>query len=174
MARHLWPGMNVGLGGDDKNVDEVINQVMITRGMLPQSKGAVHWSIAALITHEKLRKGLLDGPYKNQAIVPPSAWLDNKKPQKPIVTVVPNGSLLNIQFNHPNVSDVFRWVVYTKYGDKWSYRILNKKDKFLAVNTSIETTNGKGKNLLTAFAVTAIDRTGNESDFFEYKMGEPQ
>lgn len=174
MARHLWPGMNVGLGGDDKNVDEVINQVMTTRGMLPQSKGAVHWSIAALITHEKLRKGLLDGPYKTQAIVPPSAWLDNKKPQKPIVTVVPNGSLLNIQFNHPNISDVFRWVVYTKYGDKWSYRILNKKDKFLAVNASIEAVNGKVKNLLMAFAVTAIDRTGNESDFFEYKMGETQ
>lgn len=172
ISRHLWPGMSIGQGGDDKNVDEVINQIMIARGMLPQSKGAVHWSIAALITHEKLRKGLIEGPYKKQAIVPASPWLSHKKPQKPIVTVVPNGTLLNIQFNHPNIYDVFRWVVYTKYGDKWSYRILNKNDKFLAVNASIEAINGKDKNVLTAFGVTAVDRTGNESDFFEYKIGE--
>lgn len=163
-GRHLWPGMNIGLGGDDKNVDEVINQLMITRGMLPQSKGAVHWSIAALITHEKLRQGLLDGPYKNEALVPASPWLDDKKPEQPIVTVAPSQTQLRINFDHPKIKDVFRWVVYMKHGDKWTYRIMNRNDRFLDV------TMGKDKNLLTALGVTAVDRTGNESEFREYKI----
>lgn len=167
--RHLWPGMNVGLGGDEKNVDEVINQVMITRGMLPQSKGAVYWSIAALVKHELLRKGLLSGPYQKQAIVPPSKWLDHKKPKKPNVTISPSGNALQVKWDHPQKGDVFRWVVYYKYGNKWNYRIMNRKDSSLDLFTSV--TNGKEKNNLTAYGVTAIDRTGNESEFYDYKIG---
>jgi hypothetical protein len=68
--------MNVGLGGDEKDSDEVVNQIMITRGMLPDSKGAVHWSIGPLIKHPDLSKALLAGPYKNPALVPSSPWLD--------------------------------------------------------------------------------------------------
>lgn len=166
--RHLWPGMSVGLGGDDKNVDEIINQIMITRGMVPQSKGAVHWSIAALVTHQKLREGLISGPYKNQALVPSSPWLDHKKPEKPIITVVPSDNSLRVQFNHAKIADVFRWVVYYKYDNKWSYRIMNRNEKFLDVLTS--TTVGKSKPVLTGISVTAIDRTGNESEFYHYNM----
>ncbi|RZL46922.1 MAG: hypothetical protein EOP00_13500 [Pedobacter sp.] len=169
-GRHLWPGMNVGLGGDEKNVDEVINQVMISRGMLPQSKGAVYWSIAALVTHEKLRKGLTDGPYQKQAIVPSSAWLDNKKPEKPKVTMLPAGNMWQIRWEHPDKNDVFRWVIYYKYGNKWNYRVLSRKESALDFLTSVTAPNGKDKNILTAFSVTAVDRTGNESEFVEYEI----
>lgn len=172
-GRHLWPGMNVGLGGDDKNVDEVINQIMITRGMMPNSKGALHWSIAALVKHEKLRQGLLDGPYQKQALVPTSAWLDNKAPQKPIVTVAPKDSLWQIRWNHPEIKDVFKWVVYFKYGEKWSYKIMNRKDVMLDILVAINRgTTGKDKIPLAAFGVTAVDRTGNESEFVEHKIGQ--
>ncbi len=172
-GRHLWPGMNVGLGGDDKNVDEVINQIMITRGMMPNSKGALHWSIAALVKHEKLRQGLLDGPYQKQALVPTSAWLDNKAPQKPIVTVAPKDSLWQIRWNHPEIKDVFKWVVYFKYGEKWSYKIMNRKDAMLDILVAINRgATGKDKIPLAAFGVTAVDRTGNESEFVEHKIGQ--
>ena len=172
-GRHLWPGMNIGLGGDDKNVDEVINQIMITRGMMPNSKGALHWSIAALVKHEKLRQGLLDGPYQKQALVPTSAWLDNKAPQKPIVTVAPKDSLWQIRWNHPEIKDVFKWVVYFKYGEKWSYKIMNRKDAMLDILVAINRgTTGKDKIPLAAFGVTAVDRTGNESEFVEHKIGQ--
>ncbi|WP_379085264.1 glycoside hydrolase family 10 protein [Pedobacter sp. UC225_65] len=172
-GRHLWPGMNVGLGGDDKNVDEVINQIIMTRGMMPNSKGALHWSIAALVKHEKLRQGLLDGPYQKQALVPTSAWLDNKAPQKPIVTVAPKDSLWQIRWNHPEIKDVFKWVVYFKYGEKWSYKIMNRKDAMLDILVAINRgTTGKDKIPLAAFGVTAVDRTGNESEFVEHKIGQ--
>jgi uncharacterized lipoprotein YddW (UPF0748 family) len=171
-GRHLWPGMNIGLGGDDKNVDEVINQIMITRGMMPNSKGALHWSIAALVKHEKLRQGLLDGPYQKQALVPTSDWLDNKAPQKPIVTIAPKDSLWQIRWNHPEANDVFKWVVYFKYGEKWSYKIMNRKDAMLETLVAINRGTSKDKIPLAAFGVTAVDRTGNESEFVEHKIGQ--
>ncbi len=168
-GRHLWPGMNVGLGGDDKNVDEVINQVMITRGMLPKSKGAVYWSIAALVKHEKLRKGLIEGPYQMQALVPKSAWLGHQKPKKPLVEVKLIDSLFMVKLSQPKENNVFRWVVYYKYGEKWAYRILNRNEKSFTLTNSIPTANGKSKNMLKLIRVSAIDRLGNESDCYEYK-----
>jgi uncharacterized lipoprotein YddW (UPF0748 family) len=121
-GRHLWPGMNIGHGGDDKNVDEVINQIMITRGITPNSKGALHWSIAGLIKHEKIRQGLLDGPYQKQAITPVSDWLDKVSPKNPTATVAVTDTLAQITWTHPEKTDVFKWVVYFKYGEKWSYK----------------------------------------------------
>ncbi|RZJ63705.1 MAG: hypothetical protein EOO47_28105, partial [Flavobacterium sp.] len=169
-GRHLWPGMNISLGGDDKNVDEIVNQIMITRGIVPQSKGAVHWSIAGLVKHQLLREGLIKGPYQKQAIVPASKWLDDKKPLKPNVTTSPVGNMLQIKWNHNEPSDVFRWVVYYKYGNKWNYRIMNRNDQMLDVLTAVLGPNGKDRNNLSAISVTAVDRTGNESDFVEYPI----
>ncbi|MEJ5993336.1 family 10 glycosylhydrolase [Pedobacter sp. Du54] len=168
--RHLWPGMNAGLGGDDKNVDEIINQIMITRAITPQSKGAVHWSIAALVKHELMRKGLVVGPYKNDAIVPASSWLDDKRPERPIVTVAPVEGKLRIYWNHPEKADVFKWVVYFKYNNKWLYKVMTRKDTNLDVLAGITAANGKDLNVLQAYGVTAIDRTGNESEFEEHTI----
>lgn len=169
-GRHLWPGMSISLGGDDKNVDEVVNQIMITRGIVPQSMGAVHWSIAGLVKHQLLREGLIKGPYQKQAIVPASKWLDDKKPLKPKVSISPVGNMSRISWSHNEPKDVFRWVVYYKYGTKWNYSIMNRKDQMLDVLSSITTANGKDKNNLTEIAVTAVDRTGNESDFVTYPI----
>ena len=171
-SRHLWPGMNIGQGGDDKNTDEVINQIMITRGIVPKSKGALHWSIAALVKHEKLRQGLLDGPYQKQAIVPASEWLDKNAPEMPIVRVTPRDSLFQISWGHPERSDVFKWVVYFKYGDKWNYKVLNRKDESIDILIAInKSATSKEKLMLNAYGVTAVDRSGNESEFKEYSIG---
>ena len=167
-GRHLWPGMNISLGGDDKNVDEIVNQIMITRGIVPNSKGALHWSMAGLVKHEKLRQGLIDGPYQKQALVPASEWLDKKAPEKPIVAITPKDSLWQIKWNHPDKSDVFRWVVYFKYGEKWNYRIFDRKTEFLDILVAIKS--AKGQVPLSAYAVTAVDRTGNESEFEERQI----
>ncbi len=40
--RHLWPGINIDFGGDDPNIIETVSQILITRGMLPESKGTIH------------------------------------------------------------------------------------------------------------------------------------
>jgi uncharacterized lipoprotein YddW (UPF0748 family) len=75
-ARHLWPGINVGTDTSAKNVTEILSQVMITRGMLPQSKGVIHWSIGQVVNNPNMAKGLLSAPYKNAALVPASpGWI---------------------------------------------------------------------------------------------------
>jgi len=165
--RHLWPGMNVGLGGDEENSDEVINQIMITRGMLPDSKGAVHWSIGALLNHPELSKALLEGPYKNPALVPASPWLNTEVSAVPVVASQTVSDKLNITWTHDNAMEVFRWVVYFRYTDgPWQYKILSKNERAVElpkVQEEINTT-------LTHIAVTAVNRTGNESDFKEIEI----
>jgi VCBS repeat-containing protein len=73
-----------------------------------------------------------------------------------------------INWKHNKEADVFRWVVYYKYGNlpagqagTWSYKILNRKDRM----HSLKLTGGTDKAPLTlnSIAVTAVDQTGNES-----------
>lgn len=157
MNRHLWPGMNISLGGDDKNVNEIVNQIMIARAMLPNSPGAAHWSIAGLVKHEKLLKGIAEGPYKKEALVPASSWLDDKAPVSPDVRTELKQGQWKISWSHIEAKDVFKWVVYYKYGNTWKSVILNRNDRFL-VKAAAE-----AGNKLSKIAVTAVDRTGNES-----------
>lgn len=165
--RHLWPGLNVGLGGDEKNSVETISQIMITRGMLPNSKGAVHWSIGPLVKHPELSKSLVDGPYRNQALVPASPWLNDEIPEAPIVLTSTYSDKLKISWEHENAKDIFRWVVYFKYNNgPWNYKIMTKNDISLELKRIQE---GR-KATISHIGVTAVNRTGNESDFKEISI----
>ena len=167
LQRHLWPGMNVGLGGDEKNITEVINQIMITRGMLPQSKGAVHWSIGPLLKHKELSDAIKEGPYRKKSLVPPSPWLDNEPPAKPVVSAKIENDRVNISWDHSDFQDVFRWVVYFKYDTgTWDYKILstNARQQYLQKEV------GDKKRKLQKIGITAVDRSGNQSEFFEVQI----
>jgi uncharacterized lipoprotein YddW (UPF0748 family) len=157
--RHLWPGLNVGRDTTAVNTNEAIGQIMISRGMLPNSNGEVHWSIGSLTKDSNLAKAIVQGPYKKQALVPASPWLDDTAPEPPVVTTQQTGDSLKISWTHPNEHDVFHWVVYYEYAGKWNYSICNRKDRLFTVPLAA------GKNKLHKIAVTAIDRVGNESSF---------
>ncbi|HEY1022255.1 MAG TPA: hypothetical protein VGE06_08070, partial [Flavisolibacter sp.] len=144
------------------NVTEIMSQIMINRGMVPQSKGVIHWSIGQVYRNENMQKGLLNGPYKNGALVPPSPWLDSNAPPAPTVSSKSVADSLILTWTHANTDDVFRWVVYTKYGNNWSYQILNRSDRTVTLPRSV--TNGKQKADLQAWTVCAVDRMGNESE----------
>lgn len=159
--RHLWPGINAGLGGDEKNIDEVINQIQISRGMLPQSPGVVFWSIAPIVNYPNLNKALVEGPYKKKALVPASPWLDDTAPAAPVVVPEPNGELIRLTWVPGDDQEVFQYVVYFKHGDSWNYKILDRKANSFNVSKLL----GDKKLPLKAVSVTAIDRTGNESEF---------
>src|SRR5699024_6093700 len=83
--RHLWPGISVDQGGDEKNESETISQIMITRGMMPENPGVVHWSIAPLLKYPNLAEAVLEGPYAKRALVPESPWLQSEIPEAPLV-----------------------------------------------------------------------------------------
>ena len=162
MNRHLWPGLSVGRDTTAKNTDEILNQIMISRGMLPKSKGVVHWSISSLTRNQKLTDTIFKSVYKKQAIVPSSPWLDKQAPLPPDVTTDLQENQLKINWTHTNSNDVFRWVVYFQYGNAWSYKILNQSDRSLEIErmTGVAT----AKQNLKKIIVTAVDRSGNESE----------
>lgn len=157
MNRHLWPGISISSDTSSKGTTETLSQIMISRAMLPKSSGVVHWSISSVIKNANMAKALIEGPYQKQALVPASAWLDNKAPDAPAVNVAQQGDTVNVSWSHKDEKDVFHWIVYYQYGKNWSYRILNQSDRKLELKPL------KGKDKLTAVAVTAVDRMGNES-----------
>lgn len=165
--RHLWPGINIDFGGDEANVDETINQIMITRGMTAKSKGTVHWSISPLIKYSNISQALLDGPYKNQALVPASPWLDDVVPSAPVVSTKLNGNKVSVSWTHSELDDVFKWVVFYKYENSWEYKILDRTQS--TIELSLYSKEEKN-NRLSIVGVTAVDKTGNQSTFKELNI----
>jgi uncharacterized lipoprotein YddW (UPF0748 family) len=159
--RHLWPGMSVG-DTSAKGVNETLSQVMITRGMLPQSMGAVHWSISSLTRNPNMSKALVEGPYLKNAIVPSSPWLSDRAPQAPVAQAAVQGDQVHITWSHPDEKNVFRWVVYYQYGSTWTYQVLNRGDRSLEVPRYSR--QKAGQAVLNEVRVSAVDRTGYEGE----------
>ncbi len=166
LQRHLWPGMSVGRDTSRASVNETIAEIMVTRGMLPQSKGAIHWSISPVMQNTVLQKNLLAGPYQRDALVPASPWLDNEAPAAPVATLTPANEEVRINWTHTNEKDVFRWVVYYQYGNRWDYIILDRNARSFSLKKIQQLVNPQPNaqpQSLKAIALTAVDRTGNES-----------
>jgi len=169
--RHLWPGIRLGRDSTGQAIDEMVNQIMITRGMLPDKPGAVHWSIGPLITTPGLADAALEGPYQKPALVPPSPWLDRRAPKAPQVETYLDQNTLLVEWSHQKENEVFRWVVYIQRGNSWSYRLMSKREASLKLPLSegqitLETGTAEAAaspQVITQIAVSAVDRTGNES-----------
>ena len=160
--RHLWPGISVGRDTSIRTVEETLNQIMIARGMLPESKGVVHWSISSDVKNTKLAAALIESVYKKNALVPPSPWMDDVKPSPPAATAqILSDSTVRIDWTPRDGKDAFRYVIATLYGSNWSYEILNRKER--SVVLSIRRTSGKTTTSLQKVIVKTVDRTGNES-----------
>ena len=166
--RHLWPGMSVSRDTSAKGVNETLSQIMITRGMLPESMGAVHWSISSLTRNPNLSKALLDGPYQKDALVPASNWLAHSTPSKPTVEAKVQNEIVHISWLQPTQKEVFRFVVYYQYGNNWAYRILNRNDRSIDLPT--EKQEKTTKFLLTKIMLSTVDRLGNEGEKVEVEI----
>ena len=167
--RHLWPGMNVG-DTSAKGVVETMSQIQITRGMLPESNGAIHWSISSVIRNTKLANALIESSYKKDALVPASPWLGNKAPDASLVQKENTNTKWKISWTHAHPEKIFRWVVYTQYGNSWTYQIVNRNDRFIDLEKTILDKNKKDA-ALSKVAVVAVDRLGNESERAEVEIG---
>jgi hypothetical protein len=143
---------------------------MISRGMVPESKGVVHWSISSVVRNTKLAEALLTGPYKKPALVPASPWLDRKVPGAPVVTVETQQDQIKINWSPADERDAFRYVVYYRYGDNWNYQIVNRKDR--TFNIKRASTDASTQTALNAIAVTTVDRVGNESERKEVSVAQ--
>ncbi|MCF7807062.1 MAG: family 10 glycosylhydrolase [Candidatus Marinimicrobia bacterium] len=165
--RNLWPGIFTSRIKDEAGANERFSQIMITRGMVPDGPGVVHFSMKAL---QKNYGGfadiLLAGPYKQRALVPPSPWLDNEAPAAPLVELDLSDGNANIHWLHEDKSDVHAWIVYMQRGDNWYYEILTSEHLTLSVPLTLRSESEEEMEMpetLDRVAVTALDRLGNES-----------
>ena len=124
--------------------------------------GTVHWHVSFLTNNPSLTQSLKEGPYKNPALVPPSPWLNTKKPQTPEIKIQKQQENAVLQWTIKE-TDPFRWVLYSKYGDTWQYQILNKNQTSTSIKLFQSDASGK-KFPLKQVSISCIDRTGIESD----------
>ena len=164
--RNLWPGLFTSKIKDEADALENFSQIMITRGMLPQGPGNVHFSMKALQkNYGGIADILLKGPYANRALVPPSPWLDDEAPAAPLVEVDHREGQVHIHWLHENPRDVNKWVVYLNRGKNWSYQILGSEQESLILPHVIRSEDGMTPpEVLDKLAITAVDRLGNESE----------
>lgn len=179
-GRHVWPGMAISRYKGEKGIDETINQIMVTRGMLPESPGMVHWNIGPLVNNKELAKAISKGPYKRQALVPASPWLSNKKPDAPEVGLDFEEDTLNINWKHGERDKIRSWIVYFKYGSVWNHHIHGQpvsSDKIPAYLLNMSKLGDEYPSdmndlrelliPLTQIGVSSVDRYGNESDMVQ-------
>ncbi len=165
--RFIWPGMSIGRLSGERQLDEVLNQIMITRGMNSDAPGTIHWSIAPLVNNDSLRIDLKNGPYRTLAMVPEMTWGKiEKKALSPDLRIEyqRNGTIL---INSEMVNkDISKWVVYTKYGESWSVRFFNRETNIFPVNYYKISYPLKRIDIIEKIEVTYINKFGKESTPF--------
>ena len=157
--RHLWPGLNtIEIKATDKPT-EIVNQIVATREIVPNSPGAVHWSIAGLTKNPGMLSKLKSSTYANQALVPKSPWLNANPLLQPSLLLTTEKNTVYAKWLHKQPDEVRQWVLYTRYGDDWYTEILPGD-----ITSKILDKKKDGKTLYDV-AVRAVDRLGNESDY---------
>lgn len=175
--RHFWPGISIDRENNKMNSVEAINQIMTVRGMLPESPGNIFWSVGPLLKYKELADTIVKGPYKKQALIPSTPWFKGEPIAAPQVTAKVENGKAKIVWTHPKQESVFNWVVYKKYGTRWSYEILTSDKtsceaslfseyKFFSDSGSEQIR----KMELTDIAVSAVDRISNESEISVKKI----
>jgi uncharacterized lipoprotein YddW (UPF0748 family) len=153
-GRHVWPGLSLGRATADCDAVEVVNQIMITRGMAPRDTGQVMFSMKGL-ERDALAAKLVPGPYDAQALVPRSPWLDKKPPSAPRLTAAVRDGRIEASWQSQGKEPAFLFVVYTLAGGRWRHEIV-------PAGTSTWSAEA-GTPPVSALAVSAVDRRGNES-----------
>lgn len=159
MNRHLWPGLNtVEIKVSDRPT-EIKNQIAISRNILKNDAGEIHWSIAGLTRNPNMLPALKSGPYNEKALVPKSPWIKAAPLQTPTLFIADNGSFVQTSWSTKNAADVFLWVLFTQYNGVWQTEIVTLD------TLSKDIPKSKDGKKLNAVAIKAVDRLGNESDY---------
>ncbi|MCU0387083.1 MAG: family 10 glycosylhydrolase [Chitinophagaceae bacterium] len=161
--RHLWPGISIGRDTGLAQIREINNQILITRGMVPQSMGVIHWSIGQLINNAGLIKSLKEGLYKQKALVPASPWLGNKKPEAPKAKAIMHDSLVIVVWREQKEKEIVNWVIYSRYGNRWNQNVLPGCETSIPI-PKILVPYAKDAVQLEEIWMSSVNNTGIESE----------
>ncbi len=93
MNRHLWPGLNTVEIKTYDRPTEIKNQIEISRKILKNDAGEIHWSIAGLTRNPGMLPALKNGPYSEKALIPKSPWIKTVPLQTPTLFIADNGAM---------------------------------------------------------------------------------
>ncbi|QES92962.1 family 10 glycosylhydrolase [Empedobacter brevis] len=163
--RHLWPGLNTVEVKVSDRTTEITNQVKMAGEILQNNVGVIHWSIAGLTKNPSMLSYLKEGPYKTKALVPTMNWIKADHLAKPSLAVNAKSSEVVMSWNENKMSsNISKWILYTRYNNDWETAIL---DRTKTNQTVSKYKNGKN---LTAVALKAVDRLGNESEYVAQRI----
>lgn len=162
--RHLWPGINTVEVRTADRPTEIVRQVGLTREIVPHSQGVIHWSIAGLTKSPATTKALVEGPYREKALIPASPWLKTTDLITPTLLLTKEENGIFAKWQHREPEEVRQWIVYVRYGDRWYYETYDRHI------TSFEFPFLRENQEINAVGVQALDRLGNESDYIAYEV----
>lgn len=161
-GRHLWPGIASNKAHQWQGRDEVVNQIMISRGMLGQQTGIVFWNVDSIEDNPVFKQTLTDSVFYNPALVPASPWLSDELPQAPKVSHSLLSDQVEIKWQAQGHVPVVKWLVYYRYHDRWHYQLLGKNSNQLTLPLAQQQRGARHE--IKAFAVIGVDRLGMESE----------
>ena len=122
--------------------------------------------VALLQNRQGLSDVLKADSYVEPALVPASPWLEADAPFAPTVTLMAmlgTPGLWRISISLPaNSKPAARWAVWLRYGVRWVFRVSVAPEFTVAIRHDLAPGVGAAE-LLSAIAVSAIDRVGQES-----------
>ena len=140
---------------------EVLDQIELTR-TTPGAGGNVHFSMKTFMRDSgHVNEALINGPYKDQSLVPASTWLDDKAPGMPALKLKRDGDKLTAHWSPKwelfGGEKPWLWAMYVKRGDRWQCKV------YPAEMRSMELPGNDAAGALSAVAVSQVDTCGNES-----------
>lgn len=162
--RHLYPGLNtIGMRDVSDRPAEIVSQINTTRKVLSKNAGTIHYSVDGLSKSPAMLQAVKKA-YQTKALVPTSPWIKTLPLEKPILYVEKSTNTALVKWNSLDHQNVFKWILYVKYGDTWETDIVEKS--VISQNLPL-TRNGKKLNTI---AVKSVDRLGNESEYEGKKL----
>ena len=112
-----------------------------------------------MVDNDNLPQRLLAGPYSTKALIPASPWLDNTPPTTPVVRISTDSTTgLSVVVLQPQGTEpVWLWVIRLRVGSDWTIEIFPGSQRTYTLPRF-----GAGTSA-DAIAITAVDRTSNES-----------
>ncbi len=162
-GRNIWPGNFTAKVGERSaspwKAQEIIDQISATR-LEQGASGNVHFSARVLmLDRDSIDEKLVSGPYAGPALVPASPWLDSIPPRPPLAQLRRDSATgaTAVDFAPQGSDKIWRWVLRYRTGTEWTTVLLP------GTQQSHTFAGGRSSPPPAEVAISAVDRTGNES-----------
>jgi hypothetical protein len=177
--RHIWPGLFTSRVNDGTprafNVDEIINQIVLTRFL--GATGNIHFSWRPLRDNrDNINDRLTTSTsvYPTAALPPPTPWLDNEAPPAPIELTASKLSddAVGITWTTAGTPEtneqhqVFTWAIQSRINGRWQFSVQG--------GPKLERQFNAESGIPDVVAVAAVDRLGNISPWTIVETGTAQ